>query len=191
MTYHSALLKPYPFSPLVPNSTSGFDLRFIVNRHPSRIDFSFTLEAHEVGALEELVIPRLRQESDRERRDELWKHTCLEIFFGPADGSSYFEFNLSPSGDWNLYTFDSYREGMRRAEGEAGRTAPRVRALKMRNDGESQMWEASLEPVLPGPLVMGAASVLEYRDGRREYWALEHFGPKPDFHMRESFLLRL
>src|SRR5262245_7953921 len=46
-----------------------------------------------------------------ERADELWKHTCFEIFLRRAD-QAYAEFNFAPSGQWAAYSFDAYRANM-------------------------------------------------------------------------------
>ncbi|HEX2994482.1 MAG TPA: hypothetical protein VHP14_06650, partial [Anaerolineales bacterium] len=42
------------------------------------------------------------------RKDELWKTTCFEFFLAVKDQPRYWEFNLSPSGDWNIYHMDAY-----------------------------------------------------------------------------------
>ena len=39
--------------------------------------------------------------------EQLWKKTCFECFFGMSEGTTYYEFNGSPSGHWNLFRFDS------------------------------------------------------------------------------------
>jgi hypothetical protein len=43
------------------------------------------------------------------RADNLWKTTCFELFLGQA-GTTYREFNFSPSGQWATYAFAAYRE---------------------------------------------------------------------------------
>src|SRR5829696_7959044 len=48
------------------------------------------------------------------RRDELWRTTCFEFFLAIENKAQYWEFNMSPSGDWNVYVMDAYRQvGMR------------------------------------------------------------------------------
>src|SRR5262245_47150312 len=49
----------------------------------------------------------------RARCDRLWESTCFEAFLARAGSPEYWEVNLSPSGDWNVYRFDSERTGMR------------------------------------------------------------------------------
>src|SRR4051794_37365458 len=64
------------------------------------------------GDPERLVIPPSRE---AKRTDNLWQTTCFELFLKPTDGTAYFEFNFSPSGEWAAYAFASPRVGMREA----------------------------------------------------------------------------
>ena len=43
------------------------------------------------------------------RKDDLWKATCFEFFIALPNQPQYWEYNLSPSGDWNVYRMDAYR----------------------------------------------------------------------------------
>jgi hypothetical protein len=43
------------------------------------------------------------------RKDELWQTTCFEFFLAAKDQPGYWEFNLAPSGNWNVYRMDAYR----------------------------------------------------------------------------------
>ena len=47
-----------------------------------------------------------------ERRDELWQSTCLELFIAQPNEPPYWEINLAPNGDWNVYRLDGYRQGL-------------------------------------------------------------------------------
>ena len=47
------------------------------------------------------------------RKESLWEETCFEMFVSSKGSSQYWEFNMSPSGHWNVYRFSAYREGMR------------------------------------------------------------------------------
>ena len=123
------------------------------------------------------------------RRDGLWRRTCAELFVGVSGRPDYLEWNLSPSGHWNLYRFDGYREGGR-PEPAVADAAPRV----ARGDGELVI-EARL-PLEPlglseQPLEAGISAVVEAADGTLTYWALVHPGERPDFHDRRGFILRL
>jgi hypothetical protein len=68
------------------------------------LTLAFVLECD----LSRLRIPEPR--SSR-RAGGLWQHTCFEVFVMAEDGPGYREFNFSPSGEWAVYAFRSYRDG--------------------------------------------------------------------------------
>ena len=130
--------------------------------------------------------------TDRPRRtDELWRTTCFEAFLRPRGGDSYFELNLSPSGDWAAYRFDGYRSGMRNALIECS-PDPDV----WLQDGV-RMQEASFdfkgEPTLDNavPWDIGLSAVIEEEDGTKSFWALSHGPGPPDFHNSACFAYHL
>lgn len=124
--------------------------------------------------------------------DELWRHTCCELFVGVVGDTAYREFNWSPSGQWAMYGFSDYRvrdsfslnatlpaPGIRFASGAAGWTL------------EARLDAAALPGAAGGQIELGVAAVLEAADGDLSYWALRHAAARPDFHRREGFVLRL
>jgi len=125
------------------------------------------------------------------RRDGLWRHTCCEAFLAPSAGVAYWEVNVAPSGDWNVYAFSGYRSGMT--------IEARVAALgctrSPRGDGGLALHASfdvtAIAALARGPLDVGLAAVLEHDDGTLAYFALRHPGERPDFHRREAFALRL
>ena len=50
------------------------------------------------------------------RKDDLWKATCFEFFIAIKNQTQYWEFNMSPSGNWNVYIMDAYRQVNMREE---------------------------------------------------------------------------
>lgn len=115
------------------------------------------------------------------RRDRLWERTCCEAFVGTAGGDAYVELNLSPSGDWALWSFDGYRAGMHAAACEV----PRTRILRQRGALriDAIVPADALAAVLGAPpFTLGLAAVIEAQDGARGYFALAHPEPRPDFH---------
>ncbi len=46
-----------------------------------------------------------------QREDGLWQRTCFELFIRDPASGRYLEFNLSPSGCWAAYAFETYRAG--------------------------------------------------------------------------------
>ena len=127
-----------------------------------------------------------------QRRDELWRTTCAEIFVAlddasdgkPHTGGPYLEFNFSPTGDWAAYRFDSTRTGMHRHVWR-GNEAPRVSLAASSED-------LTLEVTLPlaalsaGVHRVAYARVVETSNGL-SYWALTHPTGRPDFHHPQSF----
>jgi hypothetical protein len=121
------------------------------------------------------------------RKDELWHHTCFEAFLGLPGSDAYWELNVSPYGDWNLYRFSGYRSG---GEPEPAACAPtlvlqqKTQALRCRTELDcSGFWPAAVVPEI------GLTMVLEQPDGELSYWALSHPGDQADFHDRRSFLI--
>jgi hypothetical protein len=152
-----------------------------VRRAPDSLGLRFLLD----GRLDRLAIPPLRAP---ERRAELWRHTCFEVFVRRPGESAYAEFNLSPSGEWAAYRFDAYRSGMRELElVQAPETATRC--------GDGRL-DASLR-IAPAPepwhraeaLHIAVSAVVEGADGALAYWALAHPAGAPDFHHPAGFVL--
>ena len=144
----------------------------------------FVLDAE----MAQVVLPPLRPSV---RTDELWRHTCFEVFVGLPDSEAYCELNFSPSTEWAMYGFVAYRRGMTPLE---VRRPPRV-AVRPMGRGlvlEAVTHLAELPMPLPGsPLRAGAAAIIEEKDGRLTYWALTHPSALPDFHHRLGFVLQV
>jgi hypothetical protein len=134
----------------------------------------------------DIVIPELSPEPAR--RDGLWEHTCLELFFAEAAHPWYWEANLSPSLDWQLYHFRAYREG-RKLE---GRTQVRGERLPANSAGHGFLLTLDTAGLFTerASIDVGVSAVIEGPEGKQSFWALAHAGPKPDFHQRKSFVLQ-
>lgn len=135
---------------------------------------------------------RLPDARPAEAADELWRHTCCEVFAGVADDPAYLEFNCSPSGQWARYAFSDYRVR------DVSRTNSAMRAPRINFTADADGWTlaarldvAALSGVEAARIEIGVAVVLEAADGALSYWALRHAATRPDFHRRESFALRL
>ena len=118
-----------------------------------------------------IVMPTVRPPA---RTDELWRHTCFEVFVALPDSDAYCEMNFSPSGEWAMYGFVGYRRGMapmavRRPPRIAVRPMPRGLIL----EAITYLEELPM-PKPDAPLRAGAAAVIEEADGRLTYWALTH-----------------
>jgi hypothetical protein len=134
-----------------------------------------------VGEIEALTLPG---KSHPARRDELWRHTCFELF-AQHSNREYCEFNFSPSGAWAAYRFDDYRTGMDLLE-----TSPPV--ITMRKRPRELVVAVELPDPIAAPVHLNLAAVIEEKSGTKSYWALAHppEGP-PDFHHPACFVLEL
>jgi len=124
-----------------------------------------------------------------QRRDGLWTSTCLELFLAEPGAAPYWEVNLSPSGDWNLYRLAGYRQGL-----AADAAIRRLPFAVERSPGGLQLeLRLDLSALVPSgcPLELAPTAVLADRAGAVTYWALVHPGPEADFHRRDGFVLRL
>jgi len=137
------------------------------------------------GTIGDLRLPALAAPV---RTDELWKHTCFEVFVCATAADSYYEFNFAPSTQWAAYRFDGYRSGMTVAS-EIG--APRIDVQSNAERYELQV-ALALDP-LPGAAKwrLGLSAMIEETNGRKSYWALAHPPSKPDFHHADCFTLEL
>jgi hypothetical protein len=140
------------------------------------------------GNIKEVLLPP--ESVPPRRRDELWKATCFEFFLAIQDQPGYWEFNMSPSGDWNVYRMDAYRRIGFREE-------PAISQLPFRfrkgMDGVFLDVSLDLTPMIqPGDaLEVALSAILQTKDSGETYWALVHPGIRADFHARESFIVLL
>lgn len=141
-----------------------------------------------IGPLRKLVIPE--PAGMLARRDNLWEETCFEFFLAVKDTDRYWEFNLSPAGHWNVYRFESYRQGMQ--------AEPAFESLPFSVQRHPDTLHISLEfdlrriiPVSDQTVKAGISAIIKPVSGEITYWALTHPGAKADFHRRDSFTIEL
>jgi len=135
---------------------------------PSGCEAEFRLD----GQVPAIILP---PPATPARRDNLWQTTCFEIFWQPLGGTYYREFNLSPSGQWAAYDFDSFREGMRDAPVEAI-------AITCSHDDEGLVLKAVIAAELPVPAQVALNAIVEHPGGAMQFWALAFPPGKPEFH---------
>ena len=143
------------------------------------------------GDLDALVLPDPSE--SRRRCDGLWQTTCLEAFWGFAGQDAYWELNLAPSGDWNLYRLSHYRGPLVPVALEvppAWQLRRSVRELEVAVGLDLIEVAGGDEPGAAGlPLEVSLTAVIEQVGQGVSYWALAHTGAEPDFHRRDSFRL--
>ena len=184
--FHDLPLRPHPASgasPLRALSVSG------ALGATGQITLDYLLQ----GDLQRLRLPEPAR--NPQRRDELWRHTCLELFVRRATEAAYLEFNFSPSGDWAVYRFEGYRRGQDALDQQlVGILRHPLGPGQLRIQARAAL-PAGLVQAAPGAhdrqWRLGLAAVIEAADGTVTHWASRHAGAQPDFHAAENFSLGL
>ena len=120
---------------------------------------------------------------------DLWTSTCFEFFLAEPGAEPYWEVNLAPNGDWNLFRLSGYRQGL--APDPAIIDLPFV--VERAGGGLDLMVNLDLGalPLAGRPLELAVTAVVEAKGGAISYWALNHPGDEADFHRRDGFSLRI
>lgn len=122
------------------------------------------------------------------RANNLWQHTCFEAFIALPGGPAYQEWNFSPSGEWAVYHFRSYRDRLPLKDNEP---TP-VLCVHQTQERFSLDARICLSPQLTvQPLQLALSAVIEDDRGNLSYWALTHPPGKPDFHHQDAFVLKV
>ena len=173
------VLKPFPSDSLPPH----LEITGNISRVFNTLNLSYVLS----GSLAELVIPVPADMPAR--RNALWKETCFEFFLALKGSDRYWEFNLSPAGHWNVFSFKSYRHGMKEE--------PSFTSLPFMVRRETEILRLSLKldlaEIIPADQTLNVAisSVIKTQNGEMIHCALTHPGTRADFHRRDSFILEL
>lgn len=123
------------------------------------------------------------------RKFKLWESTCCEFFIGVPETSNYWEFNLSPSGDWNIFQLDDYRQGLREELA--------ITSLPFKIDRQPDLLLLDLEFDLrqiietKQAIEVAITAVIQPYHDETSYWAVIHCGTVADFHLRDSFTIDL
>jgi hypothetical protein len=138
----------------------------------------------------DMHVLKLPLPSGSTRADELWRHTCFELFLRAADHNNYYEFNFSPSLEWAAYRFADYRQGMELLETAAPRIELRQDAGTFELRAELSL-EGTAETDGDAEWSVGLSAVIEETNGNVSYFALAHAPGKPDFHRADGFALSI
>ncbi len=164
-------------------SSSDLNITGSIARHADTLSIRYKLQ----GRLSEILIPDIADTPTRKKN--LWENTCFEFFLAVRDISRYWEFNLSASGDWNVYHFQDYRAGMK--EEASFSSLP----LEIQRKSESFLLysECDLGKIVNKHTLIeiGISAVIKYTDNELSYWALTHCKSEADFHLRDSFMIKL
>ncbi|HYX37935.1 MAG TPA: hypothetical protein VE954_32945 [Oligoflexus sp.] len=170
-------LRPFAPSP----ASAAFQVLCDVDVRAEALDLRYRVQ----GPIDDLVLPI--PVANPGFRDELWTTTCLEIFLQVSGQKAYEEWNFGPSGNWAHYPFQSYRQPIPAPQ----KLKPLEPMQWIRNDHQLLL-QVSI-PLPSGVAVdklalrYGITAVLHLKTGEKQYWALDHAGEKPDFHLAASF----
>lgn len=179
MTEYSFSLIPFPAATIPEIQITG---RVARNGNLLSILYSLT------GDIDTILFPPVSKQPVR--KDELWTSTCFEFFLALPSEPQYWEFNLSPSGDWNIYRMDAYRR-----VGFQEETSIQRLLFSVHHEAARVVVDATvdLSPIIDSDchIQLGITSVIQSKDRTETYWALTHPNPQADFHLRESFTIEL
>jgi hypothetical protein len=172
-------LQPFPTASKLP--------QIEINGRVNRKDQMLSIEYQLFGDMNAISIAP--PASAPSRQFHLWEATCFEFFIGIPGDANYWEFNLSPSGNWAVFALDDYRQGLR---DELAFTSlpfkvdryPNYITLSLEFDlSELILAEQDLE--------MSVTTVVKSSQDELSYWAIAHSGKEADFHLRDSFAINL
>jgi len=179
MTEHSFSLIPFPDS-----NSPDIKITGKVSRQNNTLAVYYLLS----GNVGDIVFPETSRQPGR--KNELWTTTCFEFFLAIPEQPQYWEFNISPSGDWNIYHMAAYRRVSFREETLIQRLPFSV--LKEAACVSVEI-TVDLSPIVRSQesIQVGITSIIQKNNGHESYWALAHPNSHADFHLRESFTLEL
>jgi hypothetical protein len=176
-------LSPFCTDPASPNIT----LTGIVKRSP---DNQLTLIYDVRGDIAALHLPS--SELPPQRQDNLWETTCFECFIGQPQKSHYWEINLSPNRNWNVFTLSDYRKDIQETS-QIGQVNVITNETDHREERFTLVAQLSLDPFVPidCEIELSLTAVIQDKQNNCTYWAVSHRATEPDFHQRSSFIIQL
>lgn len=162
---------------------AAVDISGTVSRRGNKFSIQYLLS----GEMSSVELPA--SDSGGKRRDLLWEKTCFEYFLRPADSSlsHYWEVNLSPAGDWNVFALSDYRKGLVEEVAIAHLPFHTQRSP----DGLQLNLSMDLEPLIGNRDALIGISTVLISAGQPSYWAISHPAVQADFHHPKSFVLPL
>jgi hypothetical protein len=179
MTDQAFALIPFPAATLPGISITG---QISLQKHIVELHYLLA------GQTDEILLPPRAEKPGR--KDDLWKMSCFEFFLAMEGQPGYWEFNMCPSGDWNVYRMEKYRR-----VGFKEETSIQELPFVVSYEGDTFTLDIAvdLHPILQPnqALEIGITAVIQTLERQETYWALTHPARKADFHLRESFILAL
>ncbi|MBN2891996.1 MAG: hypothetical protein JXL97_09025 [Bacteroidales bacterium] len=166
---------------LIPFNKNDKSLHFTANIEIIN-NFVVKIKYEMKGNIADVIIPEIS--NNPKRLDNLWEQTCFELFIGEKDKKNYYEVNLSPSKDWNVFTFEDYRIGKNEEKSVKQVNIIVEKANKIFKLSTSVDFSKLLKS---NELVLGISAMIFKKSNKKEYWAIKHSGSKPDFHLKQNY----
>lgn len=169
-------------SPPTDDLKISFELKPLFQNVLKQLELTYRIEGE---ALKNIQIEALKK--NPQRKDDLWKSTCFELFGGEVQSPAYFELNLSLTGDWNVYQFSNYRAGMTPAK---VLVTPQIELQRSANLLEVQIRLSEIDQFIQLKTLEFQPAVVLFHQSQKicSYWTSQHPSPKADFHTREKFI---
>ena len=123
------------------------------------------------------------------RAEYLEKSTCFEIFIQQADHANYVNVQLTPSGLWNAYRFDQYRQPKQ----VPPRHEQHIRIEQLLIEHHRISLVLDLAQLYPrrSRIHVGLAAILAHRQDLHTDWSLQHSAASADPHCAEDWRIQL
>ena len=142
---------------------------------------NLTLEYQVLGDLSHYHFPK---QTKQERANNLWLDTTFELFIAPVGSDEYWELNIAPSTQWNLYHFTSYKEGMKESNIIS---TPSIKTY-VQHDKYRLTFNATVaHEHFDQALQINLCTILLDQNGVRHFYSIERREGDVDFHDRGGF----
>lgn len=116
--------------------------------------------------------------------DKLWESTCFELFMADEGNTHYFEFNIAPTGDWNIFEFLTYRQDPKTIKDVF---SPSIDRQIISNHNIKYAIGIPLFNEVKFFKKIGISAVIKNLQGDLSYFSLTHPRDIPDFHDPRGF----
>ena len=145
-------------------------------------DDKLTLEYQILGDLSHYHFPK---QTKQERANELWLDTTFELFIAPTNSDEYWEINISPSTQWNVYHFTSYKEGMKESNIIS---QPTIKTDEYHNEYRLTFESSVPKEYFDQASHINLCVILLDQKGVRHFYSIKRREGSPNFHDRDYFM---
>ncbi len=152
-------------------------VKAIIELHDDKLMLEYQIS----GNLSHYHFPKLTKQ---QRADKLWLDTTFELFIAPENSAEYWEINVSPSTQWNVYHFTSYKEGMKESNIIS---QPTIKTYEYDNEYRLTFNSTVPNEYFDHVLQINLCVILLDQKGVRYFYSIKRREGSPDFHDRDCF----